>query len=69
MTGGTYSGEYGTLKIQRKPSRCISFLDFFEVCAPRLSMNRQILTSGLAARTPARYSLNLSTFTDFSKIW
>ena len=27
----TYSGEYGTLKIQRKPSRCISFFDFLEV--------------------------------------
>ena len=53
----------------RKPLSLIAYFARSEVCADKLSMNKAILASGSPARRPSRYSMNLSTLTDFSNIW
>ena len=64
----TYLGSYGMLKIHLNPASLIAFLDCSHVWADKLSMNRQILSTGLAALRELRYSLNLSALTDLLKI-
>ena len=55
------------LNIYLIPNFRIVSLLLFEVCAVRLSMNRQIFASPFSSLNLVRYSLNLMTFTDYGK--
>ena len=66
---GLYSGEYGTLNMNRKPNREASAFDFSLLWAERLSRKIAIFSSGYIFRNSYRYVLNLATLTDYSYIW
>lgn len=66
---GLNSHLYATLKMNRKFSSFITALARSDLWADKLSKNIHILSEPLAARRPCKYSINLSVFTEKSKIW